>query len=196
MLAIASGRGFLAVKGAIESVVVALHPDAALEIRPACHALLADDRSCELMLGGELLGYLGEVNRDGLSRFSLREPAAVAEVKIAKLSSIARLVPKYARQSPYPAIDRDLNLVVAEAVRWSDVAGTVRGAAGLYLESLQYRDTYRSEKDPQLGPGNKSLLMSLNFRSPDGTLTSAEVDAIRDQVVKACQTAHGAQLRA
>jgi phenylalanyl-tRNA synthetase beta chain len=196
MLAVISGRGFLAVKGAIESVVAALNPEAAVEVRPARQPLLDVERSCELLIAGELLGYLGEASREGLSRFSLREPATVAEVKVSTLAAVACLLPKYARQSPYPAIDRDLNLVVDEAVRWADVADTVRGAAGPYLESLDYRDTYRNEKDSQLGPGKKSLLMSFRFRSPDGTLTSAEVDATRDQVVQACEAAHRAQLRA
>jgi phenylalanyl-tRNA synthetase beta chain len=196
MLAVASGRGFLAVKGAIEGVVAALNPDATVEVRSTRQLLLDEERSCELVIGGERLGYLGEVSRQGLSQFGLREPATVAEVKVSALAAIARLIPKHARQSPFPAIDRDLNLVVDEGVRWADVAGTVRAAAGEHLESLDYRDTYRSEKDPQLGGAKKSLLMSLRFRSPEGTLTSAEVDGIRDRVVQACAAAHGAELRA
>jgi phenylalanyl-tRNA synthetase beta chain len=94
---------------------------------------------------------------------------------------------------PYPAISRDVNLVVDERVRWSDVATTVRRRGGKFLESLAYVETYRS---PQLGAGKKSLLLTMSFRSEQGTMTSEEVDGLRDQIVAACGEKLGAVLRA
>src|SRR5690606_7897185 len=124
----------------------------------------------------------------------LREPTTVAELALSLLEEIAELVPKAAALSPYPAVSRDLNLVVDEAVRWADLAATVRAAAGEELEEVVYRDTYR---DPQrLGPGKKSQLLSIQLRRGDGTLTSGEADAIRDRIVAACAKQHGAALRA
>ena len=74
MLAIASGRGFLAVKGAIEGVVAALNPDATVEVRPTRQALLDEDRSCELLIGGKGCGFLGDVSREGT--FAVRSSRA------------------------------------------------------------------------------------------------------------------------
>jgi phenylalanyl-tRNA synthetase beta chain len=103
-------------------------------------------------------------------------------------------VPRYVPQSPYPAVTRDLNLVVDEAVRWADVASTVRASGGPCFESLDYRQTYR---DPQrLGANRKSLLFSIALRSAEGTLTSQQADELRDQIVAACRANHGAELRA
>ena len=96
-------------------------------------------------------------------------------------------------QSPYPAVTRDLNLVVAEAVRWADLAATVRQHGGACFESLEYRDTYR---DPQRLGDRKSLLFTISLRSAEGTLTSQQADEVRDRIVAACRTAHGAELRA
>ena len=117
----------------------------------------------------------------------------MAEVKLSPLVEAANLAPRYMPQPPYPAVSRDLNLVVDEAVRWADVAATVRQHGGPDLESLDYRQTYR---DPQrLGPGKKSLLLSIALRSKEGTLTSPQADAVRDRIVAACKAAHGAELR-
>ena len=95
-------------------------------------------------------------------------------------------------QSPYPTITRDLNLIVAESVRWADLAATVRTAAGSRLERLEYLDTYR---DPQKdGPDTKRLHFSFTLRAADRTLTGPEADAIRDAIVAACQQQHSAKL--
>ena len=117
----------------------------------------------------------------------------VAEIRLAPLMEAADLVPRCVAQSPYPAVSRDLNLVVAEPVRWADVAATVRQHAGECFESLEYRDTYR---DPErLGSGKKSLLFTITLRSSDGTLTSQQADEVRDRVVAACRERHAAELR-
>jgi phenylalanyl-tRNA synthetase beta chain len=153
---------------------------------------LLSAKSAQLWLDGKLIGYLGELSPQGLKQFELRGATTVAEIQVAALMSAARLVPKYVPLPLQPATSRDVNLVVDERVRWADLAGAVR-SSGKFLEELQYVETYRS---PQLGAGKKSLLMTLTFRKPEGTLTSEEADQLRDQIVNACTAAYGAQLRA
>lgn len=194
MLAISSGRDYAAVRGVIEAIVGALDPGAELEADVVDLPLLAPDRSCRLVLRGEVLGYVGQVRPEGLKQFDLRSDTTVAEVKLSLLVRETCLVPTYVSLPPYPAVDRDINLVVDESVRWAEVAATVRAEGGPYLESLDYRDTYR---DPQrLGAGKKSLLFTINLRSKEGTLTSQQADEIRDRVVAACRQRYGAELRA
>jgi phenylalanyl-tRNA synthetase beta chain len=142
------------------------------------------------------LGYLGEVSEPGLKQFGLRTPATVAEIRISQLMAVACLIPQHVRQLPYPAIDRDLNLVVDQSLRWAEIEATAAGAAGEFLERLQYVDTYRDAKDPQLGPTKKSFLMTIRLRSKEGTLTGEQADALREKIVEACAKAHGAELRA
>lgn len=196
MLALTTGRGLLAAKGALESLLAVLRIDAPLRVVDFAHPLFLPGRGVRLELGGETWGYLGDVSPAGQATFDLRGPAAVAEVLLAPVAERAQLVAKHARLSTFPAIDRDVNLVVPEATRWADLEQTVRAAAGEHLESLAYRETYRNAKDPQLGSAKKSLLFTLRFRSADGTLTSPAVDAIRDSIVRACQSQHTAELRA
>ena len=65
-------------------------------------------------------------------------------MRLALLMQVANLVPQTKKLSPYPAVDRDLNLVVDESVHWADVAHSVREAAGAFLERLQLQDVYRN----------------------------------------------------
>ena len=136
---------------------------------------------------------MGRLTEDAWKRFDLREPAVAAEIRLAPLIEAADLVPRCTVQSPYPAVTRDLNLVVAEAVRWADVAATARREAGACLEAIQYLDTYRDAE--RLGAERKSLLFSIVLRSAESTFTNQQADEIRDRIVAACRTEHGAELR-
>jgi phenylalanyl-tRNA synthetase beta chain len=194
LLAIISGGDFFDVKGVLEAIVARLNPASTINVHDFRHDLFARGRVCELQIAGERLGYLGEVRPEVRKKFDLREGATVAEVRIAALEKIAVLVPRAVALSEFPAISRDLNLVVEERVRWADLEATVKAAAGADLERIQYRDTYRDRE--RLGPGKKSQLLTVLFRRGSGTLTGTEADQIRDQIVAACQKAHGAAIRA
>ena len=69
----------------------------------------------------------------------------------------------------------------------------MQAGGGEALEAVRYLDTYRDAQ--RVGTGRKSLIFSMTLRGRDGTLTSAEADAIRDFVVASCEKAHGARLR-
>jgi phenylalanyl-tRNA synthetase beta chain len=193
-LAAVSGQGFLHLKGVVESLLESLHSKASLEVADFSHELLEAGQACELKLGGQRLGFLGELSAAGTKTFGLREQAAVVEIDVSVLAARAKLVSKYQPQSPYPTIARDLNLVMPEAVRWADLAVTVQSAAGATLERLEYLDTYRDAKKD--GPNTKRLHFSFTLRAADRTLTGPEADAIRDAIVAACQSKHGAKLLA
>lgn len=194
MIGLTSGRTFGEVKGVIEALLAALNPTLKLEATPASLDLLDAEESCRLCVGGQLLGVLGKVSPDGQRKFELRGATVVAELKVALLVLLANLVPKYEPLAAYPAVVRDLNLVVDETVRWAELAATVAAVSGDVLEALDYADTYRDPK--RLGVGKKSLLLRLTLRSKQGTLTNQQADQLRDQIVAACGEKHGAQLRA
>ena len=194
MLAITSGEDFLTVKGVVEAIIRKVAPDAVLDVVDTSQELLMPGRACELRLGDETFGYLGEVSAAGLARFELRRPTAVAEVKLSVLIRLATLVPKHTPPSLYPSVARDLNIVVDEAVRWAAVAELVHASGGEHLESVDYQDTYRDAE--RLGGGKKSLLFSIRLRSQSGTLTREEADSVRDDIVARLADALGGQLRA
>lgn len=194
MLAITSGRSYLELKGILEALLEALKISEPLRAEPADCPQLAPEEGCRLYLGQQLWAFVGRIAPQLQEQMELRHPCTVAEARIPLLVASADLVPQYRPLPPYPAITRDLNLVVDEAVRWADVAATVWEAGGPWLESVEYRQTYRDAQ--RLGEGKKSLLMTLAFRCPERTLTNPEADQIREQIVAACEKKHGAKLRA
>jgi phenylalanyl-tRNA synthetase beta chain len=197
MLALTSGRDFLAVKGVIEGLARALNRQGRISVRPTRHELLDQARSCELWLAvpgapDQLLGYLGEVSAAALKRFELRGGTTVAELRLAVLIAAADLVPQQSPLSVFPAVGRDLNLEMADTVAWADIEQTVREAAGDHLESLEFCEDYRDSK--QVAAGHKRLLFRFALRSHADTMTNQQADEIRDRIVAACQKRHGAKL--
>ncbi len=191
-LAMTSGGGFSRVKGTIEAIIEGLHCRGRLDTAETSQPLLDPVRCCQLMVDGRLLGYLGDVSEQGLKQFGLRAPATIAELDLAVLGETAELVPEFSALSPYPAIERDMNLIVDEAVQWSDLESVVRESAGECLESVQYQETYRDPKKD--GAGKKRLLFNMTLRSGQRTLTNEQADRIRQQVVDACAREQNAVL--
>ncbi|HVC94722.1 MAG TPA: phenylalanine--tRNA ligase subunit beta [Pirellulales bacterium] len=193
MLGMSGGGDYFAVKGVIEALLAALDPAAELRVEDWSDPFFTVGRGCRLSLGDTLLGFLGEVSAAGLKLFDLRGPTTVAELCVKQLAAIARLVPQYAELPAFPAMSRDINLDVPEAVRWADVAAAVRASGGETLEGLEFKEIYRD--DALRGQGRKSVLFSLALRSRDATLTGHQADAIRDAVVAACSAKFGGVLR-
>lgn len=191
-LAAVTGQGFLALKGVLETMLQRISPQLQLEAHDFKHPLLAADQACELRVGGQRWGFLGKVSNAALKQFGLRREAYVAEFDLGSLVPMAVLTPQYSPQSSFPAISRDLNLIVGESIRWAQLASSIKVAAGERLQGISYLDTYRdAEKD---GVGKKRLLFSVQLRSPERTLTGDEADQIVARVVDACSEKHGAVL--
>jgi phenylalanyl-tRNA synthetase beta chain len=194
MLGLVSGRPLAEVRGVMEAIVAALAPRLELVAEAANMPLLDPRSAIRLSANGHLLGYVGQLSAEGVKQSDLRGPCVVAELKLAPLVEHAELVPQYAPLPAFPAVARDLNLVVEETVLWAQVAATVRSHGGTELEAVEYRDTYRDAD--RLGGGKKSLLFSIVLRGASGTLTSQQADAIRDRIAAACRNEHRAELRA
>jgi phenylalanyl-tRNA synthetase beta chain len=92
----------------------------------------------------------------------------------------------------FPAVNRDLAVVVPEQVEAVSLLATIQAAGGELLESVQAFDEYRGG---QLPPGRKSVAFSMVFRSPERTLTDSEVDAQLDRIKTALRERHQATFR-
>jgi phenylalanyl-tRNA synthetase beta chain len=180
-LALASGQGYFAVKGLLESLLAALKISQETELKPVDLPLLDISRSAELWLDGERLGLLGDVCQAGCDTFSLRGETTILELNIELLARLAELVPQHKPTSAYPSISRDLNVIVAESVRWSQLQQLVAATSGDQLEHLLYRETYRDvERD---GENTKRILFTIVLRSDEGTMTGQQADELRDAAV-------------
>ncbi|QDU94164.1 phenylalanine--tRNA ligase subunit beta [Lignipirellula cremea] len=191
-LALSSGRSYHQVKGVIEALLNCLNPDLQLTASDTDQPLLDGAASAELSLAGQRFGFLGEVAAAGLKKFGLRSAATIAELDLSLLVAQSQLTPQHRAVSAYPAISHDLNFVVAESLRWSDLADTIRNSGGPLLESVDYREVYRDPKTD--GADTKRILLSVRLRSPDRTLTSDDAEQARSSIIAACQQQHAAAL--
>ena len=90
-------------------------------------------------------------------------------------------------------MQRDINLVVDEGVRWGDVAAAIRSVAGEVLEDCRLVQVWQDAD--RLGAGRKSLVVALALRSATGTLSGEEAGRVVDAVVAACGRRVNAVLR-
>ena len=93
----------------------------------------------------------------------------------------------------YPAVTRDLSLVMAESTLVGPLMADMAKAAGAILEDVKMFDVYRSA---QLGEGLKSVAFSFVFRGADHTLTEAEITTAMEKILKAAAEKHNAAIRA
>jgi len=89
-------------------------------------------------------------------------------------------------------VQRDLNFVVAESVRWGAMERAVRAAAGSELADVTYRETYRDENAD--GAGRKRVLMTVQLQSHTETLSGDRADRLIDSIVHACRDELQAEL--
>ena len=134
MLALTSGGDYLRVEGRDRGHPGRARPGAVLEASPTKQALLDEARSAELHVQlrrqTSCCWAISARCRQRDSRsFDLRGGSTMAEFKLNTLCEIAELVPQYRQPPVFPAVTRDLNLVVDESVVWADISLTVRKAA-------------------------------------------------------------------
>lgn len=191
-LALLAGLDFHAMKGVVEAVLDRLHVCGPLGARPVEHPLFQNGRAAELRLGSDHLGYLGEIRADRGEALGLRGGCSAAELNFDKLISGANLVPQFAPLPAYPAVSRDLSLVVPSALEWEELSVAVRDAGGSTLVDLEFLDTFRGGDIP---PDKHSLHFGMTFRHADRTLTGEEVDRSVRSVIDSCTKRFGAELR-
>ncbi|MDQ6772569.1 MAG: phenylalanine--tRNA ligase subunit beta [Candidatus Dormibacteraeota bacterium] len=162
---------FFDLKGALERAIGALVP-VELAYEPAAPPALHPGRSARVLLAGRSVGHIGEVHPNALRIADLEGRAVAAELDLARF--LAHSDTRAARPLPrFPAANRDLAVIVAEAVPAGAMQAVILESAGELLESASAFDEYRGD---QVGAGAKSVAFALTFRSPERTLTDAEVD--------------------
>lgn len=117
----------------------------------------------------------------------------MAEIRLDRLTFAATTERPLVRPSDFPAVQRDVNLVVDEAVPWGDILAAIQAAAGASLERCRLVQVWRDTE--RLGAGRKSFVVALALRSSTGTLSGDEAGRLVDGIVGECGRRAGAVLR-
>ncbi|MDD3925704.1 MAG: phenylalanine--tRNA ligase subunit beta [bacterium] len=149
-------------------------------------------RSAVVTAGGRKLGYIGEVHPRAAAAYDISGPAYLAELDFDLLAEAGRLERFYCSVPRFPAVERDMALLVSEEVTSAEVDGIIREMAGELIERVVFFDLYRGSQLPE---GMKSLAYSIYYRSPERTLTDEEVNAVQERITTALEERLSAQLR-
>ena len=133
----------------------------------------------ELVLpGGAVAGWFGEVHPEVRARLGVEGAAYAFELELAR---IPLAPPPQLRPIPrFPGSTRDVSLLLAEAIPAGRIEEVIAGAGEALVSRVRLLEDYR---DAKLGAGQKSMLWSIEYRSPDRTLTDAEVDRAHEAIV-------------
>jgi phenylalanyl-tRNA synthetase beta chain len=142
---------------------------------------------------GEVLAVLGELHPQVAARFDFRTRAFLAEADVQQLMAAARSRNfQVAPIGRFPAVRRDLAILVGPEVTAADLEATLRESAGGLLGEVRLFDVYRGDRIPA---GTVSYAYALSYQAPDRTLTDAEVDTVEARIVAALRERFGATLR-
>jgi phenylalanyl-tRNA synthetase beta chain len=191
-LGMVSGSDFFCMKGTLETLCLRMGIEDPLDVVSVDRIGLSSGSCVQLKIGDSLLGYLGVVDPKLLKTWKLAPPVVVAELSLPTLLDRSRLVPQQRPVSTFPSIQRDLNFVVAESVRWSEMENVVRAAVGSDLAAVTYRETYRDEKRD--GKDRKRVLMTVELQRHDATLSGKQADKLISKVIGECDKKLSAKL--
>jgi len=183
---------FYSIKGIVENVLGGLGIEDFYFEKEVNHPTFHKGRCANVLWNGHVLGILGEVHPNVIENFDLNERAYIADLDYNILLQITRQDKKYQAIPKYPAVERDMAVLVKDEVTSMQIETVVRNTGGSLLESVKMFDMYKGK---QITEGYKSVAYELVFRADDRTLVDEEVNKIFNKVLKALEIEIGAQLR-
>ncbi|MGL6289877.1 MAG: phenylalanine--tRNA ligase subunit beta [Silanimonas sp.] len=147
-------------------------------------------RSAAVSLDGETIGFVGHLHPALVKALDLDGEVVVAELDLARLE--ARAVPKAGELSRFPAVRRDIAVLVAEDRPWAQLEASLRGALGPLLREVTVFDRYAGKG---LETGVKSLAMGLILQDVSRTLTDRDAEQAVQSALAALERDCGARLR-
>ena len=161
---------FYDLKGDIERLL-ALGQGKNVEFLIEQHPALHPGQTAKLVLGKQTLGYMGQLHPQKAKMLDISQPVFLFEINLDVLTTAD--LPEFAPISRYPAVQRDLAVVLDKEVSARAVRDIATEAGGIYLKKLELFDIYTGER---VEKDKKSFAFSLTFQSESSNLTAEEVD--------------------
>ena len=141
-------------------------------------------RQANIIYGGTVVGYLGEVHPDIADAYEIGTKAYIAVLDMPEIVERASFDRKYTGIARFPAVTRDISMVMPKEVLAGQVEEVIEKKGGAYLESYALFDLYEGA---QIKEGCKSMAYSIVFRAKDKTLEDAEVSEAMGRILKALE---------
>ena len=181
---------FFDIKGDLQRVLALRGEDDVEFVSTTEYSWLHPGQAARLEINGEVIGWIGAIHPQTLKQFGIRNDVFAYELNAQDAQK--RELPLANDISRFPAIRRDLAIVLPEAVSFDTLMSVIRGAAGELLADLRVFDVYQGEGVEKTC---KSLAISLILQDVSSTLKDEIVDSIISDVISALEAQLGASLR-
>ena len=177
------GEGdFYTMKGVVEELFDKLGMHEKAEYDPSDKkSFLHPGRQADIVYHGNVIGYLGEIHPTVAVNYAIKERVYVAVLDMPYIVEYASFDRKYRGIAKFPAVTRDLSMVVPKEVLAGDIEKVFAEKGGQYLESYALFDIYEGA---QIKRGYKSIAYTLTFRAQDKTLEDADIQNAMNKILK------------
>lgn len=138
-------------------------------------------RQANIIYDGTVIGYLGEVHPEVSETYGIGERVYIANIDMPEIVARANFDLKYKGIAKYPAVTRDISMVMEKSIMVGQVEEVIRKCGGKLLEECKLFDVYEGS---QIKEGYKSVAYSISFRASDRTLADQDVNTIMDKILK------------
>lgn len=180
---------FREIKGALDTICDHYHVSYELK-REDLAGQFHPGRAASIWMDGTRVGTIGELHPLTHQAFGIDRHVAVLELDLPVIELFLKLTPSYKESPEFPAVYRDIAMLVDENVEYAELEQSMQSASEM-LNEIELFDLYRGKQIPQ---GKKSLAVHLRFQA-DRTLTSEEVDAEMKRIAGSLTNKHQAEIR-
>lgn len=183
---------FFDVKGCVEDLLDVLQVRGATFTQAEDVPYLHPGKSAKIVLGKETLGVLGEVHPQVLAHYEMEQKAYLFEIDFEQIARRAEKGKCFKSLPKFPAVSRDLSLVVDEALDAGSVVEAIWNLKQPFVDEVQFFDLYRGAPIPA---GKKGVSYRIRYQSTDRTLTDDEVNQYHEKVISRLKDIFQAELR-
>ncbi|MBU5456179.1 phenylalanine--tRNA ligase subunit beta [Caproiciproducens sp. MSJ-32] len=183
---------FLDLKGVVENVLDTLGLNKIKFTRETENLSYHPGKTANIMIGKEKAGTLGEVHPTVTENYGIDTNCYLAELDLDILFNYANITKSYKPLPKFPAVTRDMALLVDDEILVQDIEDAIRRAGANLVEKVKLFDIYKGSQIPE---GKKSIAYSISYRDNNKTLTDNDVNKVHDKILRSLEHKLGAILR-
>jgi phenylalanyl-tRNA synthetase beta chain len=183
---------FYDVKGCVEDLLEVFQITGVRFERAEDISYLHPGKASRILCGKEVLGVLGEIHPQVLARYDIPGKAYLFEINFGQAGKWAREEKRFRPLPKFPAVYRDLSVVVDEGLEVEEVAEAIWGFRQSFINDVSLFDVYRGAPIPD---GKKGISYRIRYQANDRTLTDEEVNRYHDEVILSLKLVFKAELR-
>ncbi len=172
---------FYDMKGVVEEFIYKAGMKDRLKYKVSGRPYLHPGRQADIIYDGEKIGYIGELHPMTAKAYDMAKARVhIVVIDMPEIVKRASFEPRYTGLAKFPAVSRDLSMVVPENITAQDIDDIIVQRGGKILESFRLFDVYEGE---QIEKGFKSMAYTVTFRNKEKTLSDDEIGAVMKKIL-------------